>query len=965
MGHKDKKDKDKKKEKKKSSHSSHALSPEKEVASHSRPSRLERETDEQRSRRDDHRSSSTNDSRAIVPYHLTPTKRQRSISMSPIRSPEHALRLYDPLDCSIEMESQGESQHATTDSHTPTSAPVVDNAFMGFCHEPTSAENHPPTTVVDHRPAFSGFCREQASTDRPSADRQSTDRPPISIDKPTGLQASTNDHDASTGLSHASSTDDQATTSAVDHHTEIIDPSSERPPDGQSFINHGPRRQKSFHSNIPLHERTISQMLQTQGTSPQSQTHSLKVVAETIPVIQGFPGMTQLMDFMKQQNLQNLTSLRQDLSKDLESMVDSRFKSTTTTTTTTTPTTTASTMASSRSSTSVTTAYGGAPRSSTGFDTISSHHVANTQSRTETREPSGHRPTTEDHHRPTEGTSKDAPPTKRRKTTPLEEVETRVSFAPIKAKTSKTKEVDETHILEFINHNVRPIDEACTHFSTPLVKCKEDDIPRLDKVSIHTRPYAVRWEDAVIDLSDCPDHLWIPVLKRFQDYVENRTTQIDSDSEESDRESDDSDRPAQDYPTGASRYNETDLSSVSDTESVDSQLQDEITVSPKENDATALKSAITIMKGWDNTLRIVESPDTARKRDSPDDLDSDDDESEPEPAHGAKACLPPHPRVGKWYHFTDNKLRNNKTAKPGSAIHLDISKRATKLFSTGARAKHLYMERTFPLRFEKISSFKDDTKVQKVRTQALSLSAPMVRVTEALVRTGISTASYEIHFLTAIQKEFDEIVALINVIKSNTRDKHAHPTVVFKKIKEATDSLSKIFRDMKRVLETSQLAADINLSSWISMDFNMTLAQRDRLTSKLVDYMRFASNNLRRSSVESVDLFPDIEEVILSADKELLSKSNQELHEFIMAQNKKGKPFRSQTKARNFPRKQKKRGKGRAFRDNSNDNSKKWESNNSGNSGNFNNSSGYKGKGRGKGGNQNSGNRNFDRSKSK
>jgi len=196
----------------------------------------------------------------------------------------------------------------------------------------------------------------------------------------------------------------------------------------------------------------------------------------------------------------------------------------------------------------------------------------------------------------------------------------------------------------------------------------------------------------------------------------------------------------------------------------------------------------------------------------------------------------------------------------------------------------------------------------KVRSQALSLSAPITRVAEALVRTGISTASYEIQFISALQQKLDDVTNKINDIKAVSRMNSKNQAIVsLRSIEKTSGTLGKIGRELRKVVDTLYLASDVNLASWIQMDFNFTLAQRDRLTAKLVDYMKFAANGLRRSPLESADLFPDVEEVIGSADKELSTQSAQTLREFMLAQTKrdKYKPSTNKFQNKSFkPRKQ-------------------------------------------------------------
>ncbi len=447
-------------------------------------------------------------------------------------------------------------------------------------------------------------------------------------------------------------------------------------------------------------------------------------------------------------------------------------------------------------------------------------------------------------------------------------------------------EFDETTIIRFIRNNTYTVEDIMDYY-----KCKEERIPYLNDLKADIRPKMVRVEEAVLDFSICSEQLWPAVLKRFKAFVQGGFL-CDEDEDESDSQSH-STSPHR--KSGHSR-------SPSPTSDAESQLQEDLSESPTRSDSTMLKDSIAILQRWDDNVQVVGAADADSKRTKPrvdkpttHSRHSESPEHPPEP--GAKACLPAHTRVKNWYEFTHEFInRDNKANKPGSAVHLEISKKAVKLFSTGSRSKHITQERVVPERFDKISNLSDETKVQKVRSQPLSLSAPVTRVTEAIIRTGVSTQSYEIQLMTALQGKMDNVMERINSVKSFARDKRTRHKESLKRVDEAASSLARTLRDIKKVLDTTYMAADANLAAWVSLDYNFTLAQRDRLTSKLLSHMKFAAVGLRKSSLQSPDIFPDIEEVFRSSDKELSNKSQMAVWDFVAAQTKKDK-YKDKTKS--------------------------------------------------------------------
>jgi len=475
--------------------------------------------------------------------------------------------------------------------------------------------------------------------------------------------------------------------------------------------------------------------------------------------------------------------------------------------------------------------------------------------------------------------------------------------------------VDEEMIIKFFYKNTYVVEDILRFYNT-----KEERIPYLKDLKTDKRPHLVRVHEAVLDFSDCPEDMWKPALLRFEHFVNEGF----ADHKFSDAESRSPTREDSREKTKRRAHSEESEAETTDP------LQEDV-VEPAKSDAILLKATVKILIDWDRKLRVVASADAEAKRVkplSPDKRHDHRDDSEdpgPPPEPGTKACLPPHSRVGRWYRFTQDQLNTAKTSKPGTAVHLEVSKKAAKLFSTGSKHKYLIQERSFPGRFEKISSMTDETKVQKIRTQPLSLSTPIVKATEAIIRTGITAQSYEMQFITALQKKITQLVDNADLIKTTARDTSLSLLKAVNKMDNLASNLARVLREAKDVVDATYMTADCNLAAWVSLDYNFTLVQRDRLTAKLLDHMKFAAAALRRSSLESAELFPNIEELIMSSDKELSSRSQLAMCDFIVQSKKdKGKgqgrrpsSYSTNKTSKSFvPRQNKGRGRGRgSFRD--------------------------------------------------
>ena len=747
---------------------------------------------------------------------------------------------------------------------------------------------------------------------------------------------------------------------------------------------------------VQLVDRTFSQLLATQyddkaddgddddvSVSQEKEATStppfqIAVVTEAVPVI---GNLNELLTVLQQKLEEQLANLRADLMGRLPPANVSTATTTTTTTmsssspalSTTTASTTAVTFATSTRMTSTTTSEPSTkrsttdPRLATGSKTGTSekrhrssdrHSEKDRPHKPRSKKPTAPSPPTDSHPRDRSQCTDDQQPStsgqrpavdanppvidkiQERQPPSYASLETNSATATATAATPVAKSrdkpfvadprfdnqpvVDEKQIIKFFYDNTYTVDDIMEFY-----QCKEENIPFLSDLQEGLRPPFVRVEEAVLDFTDCTEQLWLPTLQRFEAFIQGGFL-YDSDGSEA----------AATSSIHEKSTRRRSPSPGSDAESVDSQFEDDLTEAPELSDAAMLKDAIRILQHWDDNLRVVGAADAESKRTKPKDghphkKSRDSESPEPLPEPGAKVCLPPHPRVRSWYDFTSEVIdRDNKNTKPGSAIHLEASKKAGKLFSTGARAKHLSQERLFPLRFDKISSIGDQAKVLKIRTQPLSLSAPVTRVTEATIRAGISTQSYGLQFISALTSRLDNVVDRVNSIKSFTRDKHAHPRSIIKSVENTTSGLTRTLRDIKKVIDASYMAADANLAAWISLDFNITLAQRDRLISRLMGHMKFAAVNLRRSDLQSADLFPNIEEVLLSSEKELSNKSQMAVWDFVAAQSKKDKTRQhSAPKQKSFVPRNKGASRGGrkrfAFRDNSsNNNSSNYNSSN-------------------------------------
>jgi hypothetical protein len=538
--------------------------------------------------------------------------------------------------------------------------------------------------------------------------------------------------------------------------------------------------------------------------------------------------------------------------------------------------------------------------------------------------------------------------------------------------TSYNVPVDEHKVIDYFYKYTYPVKEVADHY-----RISEDQILFPEQVNQEIRPWAVKVNDQALDLTSCDNNLWRAAINRFRAYIQggfrshDETVPKPKHRPQPDIDSD-HDRDFPSY-TDSETENEDQDRDDSDKESIDTQMKELLSEAPTKSDSKLLKDARVILRSWDEDFRLVSSLSSPMK---PTEGNSDASESElPEPP-ASEACLPPHPRVSKWYHFAQAKMAKNvKYAKPGMAVHLDVTKRASKLFCVGKKAKHLHSERNLPTRFDKVSYIKDDTKMKKLRALTLPVSAPMTRVMEALVRTGTSTASHEISFISALQTKMHEVWNAIDNIKSKARDKKEHyPPVLLKEISNMASDLIESSQDIKKVFEAAYLAADIGIAAWTSLDFNLTLSQRDRFIAKLLPHMKFAAPGLRQAPVESSELFPNAVDVVSSSDGEFQRYSHQNLMNYLF-EKKKGPKRKDQSYS--FGGKSGGRGKGRgkgarnksSFRDSSSNSKEAYSGNyNSSynNSNNNNSGTSYRGRGRGKdryaSGSKPSG---FDKSKSK
>ena len=173
-------------------------------------------------------------------------------------------------------------------------------------------------------------------------------------------------------------------------------------------------------------------------------------------------------------------------------------------------------------------------------------------------------------------------------------------------------------------------------------------------------------------------------------------------------------------------------------------------------------------------------------------------------------------------------------------------------------------------------------------------------------------------------------------------------------------------RDIKKVFEAAYLAADIGIAAWTSLDFNLTLSQRDRFIAKLLPHMKFAAPGLRESS----ELFPNAADVVSASDGEFQRYSHHNLMNYLFEKKKGSKKDQSFS----FGGKSGGRGRGRgkgaknkgSFRDSSSNSKEAYSGNYSRSYSNNNSDTSYRGRGRGKDRYaSNSKSSGFDKSKSK
>lgn len=462
-------------------------------------------------------------------------------------------------------------------------------------------------------------------------------------------------------------------------------------------------------------------------------------------------------------------------------------------------------------------------------------------------------------------------------------------------------------ISDYIENNVFDIQETMALYSV-----KEADIPYVKEVlgkKKKKRPMVVRVADCVLDLTalqcplDEPDY-WKKVLLRFPEWVcnvcddESHPYPSSVDEPQSKRQKTDDSISLHAEPDFDHQLRDEEANVDGDNKSDDDDGRDEgaanvsddsvqPTVKLDSSQVARMKESLRIMQKWDGKLKDKLVPRVASEKFPP-------ESDEPVSA----SCLPPHPRHSNWYNHADGWLKAEKMSSRKIPLSIPALKTQAAIFPMGKDKVESYKPRTFPARFDKICPPGKDQKgkpkpmdVGAFQGKDMQVPMAMWKSYETHVRTGISTASNELHVLAAARDRISQIIDVdLLELKNGNRvtvleeksdgDKKYRVPLAKQGHREMRDGINDVLAknraelrllqdklaEVRQVVSTAFLAADFGLAAWVSLDHNLVLQHRDRALDRLTSHFKHAIPDLRRTQVDSPQIFHGIDELIESAD---------------------------------------------------------------------------------------------------
>ena len=181
--------------------------------------------------------------------------------------------------------------------------------------------------------------------------------------------------------------------------------------------------------------------------------------------------------------------------------------------------------------------------------------------------------------------------------------------------------------------------------------------------------------------------------------------------------------------------------------------------------------------------------------------------------------------------------------------------------------------------FREVSSFPDEAAIKRAFKSALTLQPKQVSAVNQDVRWGVAASSYSAHFLEGAALKASQasslLTSLLNSVNSTSRsDLEAQLRLALSSVE-----------DTKSFLSHGQAAQSDALGSLTAIDVNLTVASRDRFSTRLLLYLPpWHRAILRYSDFMSESLMPALQEVIVASREDATHESTRQVANLGLSQ---------------------------------------------------------------------------------
>lgn len=234
--------------------------------------------------------------------------------------------------------------------------------------------------------------------------------------------------------------------------------------------------------------------------------------------------------------------------------------------------------------------------------------------------------------------------------------------------------------------------------------------------------------------------------------------------------------------------------------------------------------------------------------------------------------LPPHASLKQWYDFVEQSLVDT-SAKRGTAFVSPSIRRTASLYNTGKEGDFLLSTRSAPDNFKELSNFQQQDQVKKQLNNAVSLSSGIFKAVDKNVRVGLGASSYASHFLDGAETTLSALQEKVEKLAAPA----ASSAASHKAVDDQRDAMLPLLEQAMSFVERAKTASFDSVGSLALVDVNLTLAQRDKLVTRLRPYLVHHTAKLRHASCMSKDLLPNVAEISTLARDDATQESTRQL----------------------------------------------------------------------------------------